>query len=130
MKSRVGTIVGWICAVLVSAFTLMSAVMGVLLSGDPAAIEMGERLGITGMEYQLGLVKLVIILLFLFPRTSTVGFVLMIGYYGGVLATNITHGFTFAEMAPIYVVFLLLMISAYVRNPELLARIRGKSIPA
>ena len=126
MPSKLSNITGWVCAILVAAFTLMSAVMGVLLSGDPAAVEMGARLGITGMEYYLGLVKLIIVLLFLIPRTSTVGFVLIIGYYGGILATNITHGFTFAETMPVYIAFILLTISAYGRNPELLSRIKGK----
>ena len=128
MSSRIGTVIGWLCALLVSAFTLFSAVMSVLFSGDPAAMEMGARLGITGMEYNLGLTKLIIILLFLYPRTSTVGFVLIIGYYGGILATNITHGFSFADTLPIYISFVLLTISAYYRNPELLSRLLKKPV--
>ena len=128
MKSRMGSIFAWICVILVAAFTIMSAVMGILLSADPAAVAMSAKLGITGMEYALGITKILIVLLLLIPRTSTVGFVLIIGYYGGVLATNITHGFSFADTAPIYVVFVLLTISAYFRNPELLTRLRtGKA---
>lgn len=128
MTSRIGSIIGWICAVLVSAFTVFSAVMGILFSDDPAAMAMGERLGITGMELPLAIVKIIIVLLYLFPKTTTVGFVLMIGYFGGVLATNMTHGFTFAETVPVYVVFILLTVAAYFRSPELLARVKGKTM--
>jgi hypothetical protein len=127
MKIRVSSIIGWISALLVSALTIMSAVLGFMPPTDPAMIEMAMKMGVTDFEMELSITKLIITILFLFPRTSTVGFVLMVGYYGGALATNITHGFTLAEYAPILIVFLLLTISAYVRNPELLSRLRGKA---
>ncbi len=128
MTTRIGTIIGWICAILVSAFTLLSVVLGILMKDNPEAIAMGERLGITGMEIPLDVAKVIILALFLWPRTSTVGFVLMVGYYGGVLATNMTHGFAIAEYAPVLVVFALLTISAWFRNPELTARLRKKPV--
>ncbi len=130
MKTRIGTIIAWICVLLVAAFTAFSAIAGMIPTTDPAAIEIMTRLGILGMGLYLGITKLIIIVLLLIPRTSTVGFVLMIGYYGGILATNITHGFSFAETIPIYIVFIFLMISAYFRNPELLARLLKKPVPS
>lgn len=47
---------------------------------------------------------------------------------GGALATNLTHGFSNMEALPIYITFLLLMISAYFRNPELLSRLLKKPV--
>jgi hypothetical protein len=126
MSSRASSVIGWICAGLVSAFTVFSSVMAFLYSADPAAIAMGERLGIIGMEQRLAIVKLVIVALYLFPRTSVVGFVLMVGYYGGVLATNMTHAFTLPEYAPVILVFVLLTIDAWFRKPELTDRLMGK----
>jgi len=67
---------------------------------------------------------------YVIPRTATVGFVLMVGYYGGALATNITHGFTVPEYAPILVALALMTVDAYLRKPELLWRIKGKTIVA
>ena len=49
------------------------------------------------------------------------GFVLMVGYLGGVLATLLTHG---QDPTMIYVAFVLLTISGYFRNPELLGRVK------
>ncbi len=128
MSTRVGSVIGWICASLVALFTLFSAALEFMPVTDPVTAAFVEKLGITGMGLQLGITKIIITLLYLFPRTSTVGFVLIIGYYGGALATNITHGFTFMDTLPIYVVFALLTISAWFRNPELLARLRGKTV--
>ncbi len=55
---------------------------------------------------------------------------MMIGYMGGALATNLTHGFTNLEALPIYICLLLLTLSAWYRNPELVQRLLGKPVPA
>jgi hypothetical protein len=109
MQSRIGAIIGWTC------------------TGSPAE-EFGKRLGTVGLEHPLGVLEFIIVILFLVPRTSTVGFVLMIGYMSGALATNLTHGFSNMEALPIYITFVLLMISAWFRNPELTARLRKKPV--
>lgn len=129
MKFRLYSIIGWTCAILVAAFNLFAAVMkfAPVVPGSPAEA-MGQKLGVTGLEHSLGILEFIIVALFLIPRTSSVGFVLMIGYMGGALATNLTHGLSNADALPIYVTFVLLTISAVLRNPELTARLRGKSV--
>lgn len=122
------SIIGWTCTVLVAAFNIFAAVMKFMpvLPGSPAE-EMGQRLGLTmQFNHALGVLEFIIVALFLIPRTSTIGFVLMVGYMAGALATNLTHGFTHMEALPIYISFVFLMISAYVRNPELLSRLLKK----
>lgn len=130
MTTRTSLIIGWICTVLVAAFNLFAAVMKFvpIAPGSPAE-QMGQRLGTLGLEYPLAVLELVVLILFLVPRTSTVGFVLMVGYMGGVLATMLTHGITFAETAPIYVAFALLTASGYFRNPELTCRLFKRPCP-
>ena len=131
MKFRISSIIGWICALLVAALTIFSGIMEfVMPMNDPTIAAYVARLGLTGLEYPLGATKLIIAALFLIPRTSTVGFVLMVGYYGGALATNMTHAIPLAEYFPIVVVLALLTISAYFRNPELLTRLKGKPVIA
>lgn len=123
---KAGSIIGWTCTILVAAFNLFAAIMKFVpqAPGSDGAVMM-EKLGLTlQMEHALGILEFIIIALFVIPRTSTVGFVLMIGYMGGALATNLTHGFTNMEALPIYITFVLLTLSAYFRNPELLSRIR------
>lgn len=124
MKIRVASLIGWTCAVLVAALNIFAGVMKFV--PVPAGSEqeaMMQSMGMTAnLSHILGVVELVITVLFLVPKTSTVGFVLIVGYFGGVLATLLTHG---QDATIVYIVFVLLMISAYVRNPELLDRLRG-----
>lgn len=131
MSPRAHRILGWVFAapvILFSAFASVMKFVPVEAGSDAAA--MMDRLGMTGMMYQIGILELIVLLLFVIPRTSTVGFVLMIGYMGGALATNLTHGFSQMEVIPLYVIFLLLTLSAWFRNPELAQRLLGKSVPA
>ena len=128
MSTRVQSIIGWTCAILVAAFTVFSAIMEFVPMTDPAVIAMVQKLGVMEIAHQLGIAKLIITAIFLYPRSSTVGFILMVGYYGGALATNITHGFTAMEAGGIYAALLLLTISAWFRNPEVTTRLlKGKA---
>ena len=130
MKKRFGSIVAWICVVLVAAFNTFAAIMKFIPQpmGSPGELMM-QQLGIsTGMEHVLGVIELAIVALYVIPRTTTVGFIFLIGYLGGALATNLTHGFTNAQAAPIYVLFLLMVIAAWFRSPELLTRAQGKKM--
>ncbi|TSC58809.1 MAG: DoxX family protein [Candidatus Peregrinibacteria bacterium Greene0416_19] len=131
MSPRLSSIIGWTCAILVAAFNLFAAVMKLIpvTTGSPAE-EFGRRLGTAGMEYPLAVLELVIIGLFLLPRTSTVGLVLMAGYLGGALATNLTHGFSSLEALPIYILLVLLAISGWFRNPEINARLLKRPAPS
>ena len=125
MPSRASSIIGWTCVILVAAFNLFAAVMKLFVPippGSPAEA-MGQQLGTIGLERGLGILELIIVVLYVWPRTSAVGFVLMVGYMGGALATNLTHGFSHMEALPIYISFVLMTIAAYFRNPELTARL-------
>ncbi len=128
MKIRIGLVFGWICALLVAALNAFALVMKyVPVVPDSEGDLMMQKLGLTvGMQHVLGIVEGITLVLFLIPRTSTIGFVLMVGYMAGALATNLTHGFSNMDAMPLYISFVLLTISAYFRNPELLSRIRGQ----
>ncbi len=128
MKKRTASIIGWICAILVGLLTIASAIAEFIPVTDPETLAFIQKLGVENITIQLGIVKLLLAAIYLIPRTSTVGFVLLVGYYGGALATNITHNFTLPEYAAILIVFVLMTIGAYFRNPELLYRLQGKKI--
>lgn len=131
MKIRVGSIIGWMCAILVAAFSLFSGVMEFIMPMDnPEVAAFVARLGITDMEYYLGAAKIIFAVLLLIPRTSTVGFVLMVGYFSGALATNITHQVPPAEYGMLVIVLAVLTVSGYFRNPELLSRLKGRPVTA
>ena len=128
MKPRTTSIIGWICVIPVAAFNLFAAIMKFIPQAPGSEGEkMGQLLGVAGIEHALGVIELIIVALYVVPRTSTVGFVLMIGYMGGALATNLTHGLSTMDALPVYITFVLMTIGAYFRNPELLSRMmKGK----
>lgn len=132
MSSKAGSIIGWICVILVAAYNLFAAGMKVFAPVAPGseAEVFQERLGITGMTTQLGILEFIIVVLYVIPRTSTVGFVLMVGYTAGILANNLTHGLTHAEVLPVYITLVVITIGAWFRNPELTARVRGMPVVA
>ena len=128
MTSRLSSIFSGILVFLVAAFNIFAGVMKFMPvpQGSPAEAMMA-KLGISStLDHALGVLELTIVLLFLIPRTSTVGLILMIGYMGGALATNLTHGLSNMEALPIYVIFLFLIIIGWIRNPELTSRLRGR----
>lgn len=120
-------IMGWVVSMFVALFFLFSAVMKFVPQpeGSPG-YEFAKALGMQGLEHPLGILQFIIFILFVVPRTCTVGFILMIGYWGGVIAANLSHGFGGAEAMPLYVSLGLLTLGAYGRNPELLSRLLGR----
>lgn len=124
MTFRLSSFLRWTSTILIAALMIFSAIMKFVpvAPGSPAE-DMGRTLGTTGLEFPLGVLELMIVILFLVPRTSTIGFVLMVGYFGGILATLLTHG---QDATPVYVFFVILTISGYFRNPELLSRYRNQ----
>jgi ABC-type enterochelin transport system permease subunit len=129
MKARLGSIIGWIATgllVLSNAFALVMKFIPVA-PGSEAEL-MGQRLGTAGLEYGLGVLEGIILVLFIVPRTSLVGFVLMIGYLGGATATQLTHGMTQTELVPMYITLGVLALCGWFRFPEMTARLRGKTV--
>ena len=87
---------------------------------------MFEAMGLTGKEpLMVGIVEVICALLFLIPRTGVIGTMLLASYFGGVIATHLEHdneiifGIVFAA---------IVWITAFIRYPELTARILGKRI--
>lgn len=124
MKHRFGQWVGWICVILVSALNVF-AVIGKFSAVVPgsAAQQYASQLGIEGIEHQLGVLEIIVMILYIWPRTSTAGTVLMAGYLGGALSACITHGFSTADNMGLYIALVLLAIGAWFRNPELKTRL-------
>lgn len=125
MKIRVSSVIGWVATILVAAFNVFAGVMKFMPvpAGSPQE-QMMQQLGVSlQLDHVLGVVELASVVLYLIPRTSVVGFVLLIGYLGGALATNLTHGFSTMQAMPIYVLFALMTLDAWLRKPELTARL-------
>ncbi|MFV8753153.1 DoxX family protein [Nannocystaceae bacterium ST9] len=60
------------------------------LLGQPEALEGTRQLGYpTGIVFELGVLQLALLILYLIPRSAVVGAVLWTGYLGGAVATHV-----------------------------------------
>ena len=81
-------VAGWLVSGLVAAFMLLDA--GVKFAKPPAVAEAFQRTGWPmDLSVTLGLILLSCTVLYLIPRTAVLGAILMTGYLGGAVATNL-----------------------------------------
>ena len=98
-----GKVVGRVISGLLAAFMLLDGVMKLV---KPAPV--AEAFARTGwpmdLSVTLGCILLVSTLLFLFPRTAVLGAILLTGYLGGAVATNLRlHNPLFSNtLFPVY----------------------------
>ncbi|MCO5066955.1 MAG: DoxX family protein [Rhizobiaceae bacterium] len=85
-------ICGWIVSGLVTAFLLIDATMKLLAL--PIVLEMNGQIGFPGaaMARELGIILLVCTVLYIVPRTTALGAILLTGYLGGAIATHLRVG--------------------------------------
>jgi hypothetical protein len=109
---------GYILSGLVTAFMLFDATIKIMRL--PAALEGTGRLGYpVSVVMPLGVVLLVCTVLYAIPRTTILGAILLTGYLGGAVATNVRVsnpllGFT---LFPVYI-GVLLWAGLFFRDPR------------
>ena len=119
MNIKIKNKMGWILSILVSLALVASAADKIYLSDH--AREISGLVGISPGAYRtLGTIEILSVLLFLFPRTGVLGFLLLSSYLGGAIATHLQHG------QPVWFPALfecILWIGSVFRFPELMLRI-------
>lgn len=92
LGGTVMTRAGWILTILVALF-LLGASVAPKLAGASAAVDSLVALGWpTQYLLMLGITELVLVVLYLVPRTSLLGAVLMTGFIGGAIASHLRAG--------------------------------------
>lgn len=81
--------VGWTLSGLFAAFMLIASVAPKLAGASVAADTMTELGWPQGYVLMIGLIELVCVALYLWPRTSVFGAVLTMGLLGGAMATQL-----------------------------------------
>jgi len=101
----------------------MSASMKLMASADAEIAVNFVKWGLDGKLILIGMGELIAAILFLIPRTSSLGVLLLSAHLGGAIVTHMSNG----EMFIPQVVMLLLVWGAnYLRNPEMLASFTKK----
>jgi sorbitol-specific phosphotransferase system component IIC len=110
--------VGWILTVLVSLMMAMGAVMAFLKT--PQTVQGLAQFGYSARALPIfGALELLCALLFLIPRTSVLGAILMTAYFGGAVATHIRIG-DGMFLIPV-IIGIVVWLGIYLREPRLSA---------
>ena len=121
MNEKTKKIVGWVLAGGLTAFLAMSAFMKI--SGAEDAVGMLTEFGYSESEITLiGIGELVSVLLFLIPKTSSAGLLLLSAYFGGAIATHMQQPVGVNDNYMGAAIFLIVVwVIAIIRTPGMLA---------
>jgi hypothetical protein len=114
MTPKTKNILKWIPSGLAGCMITMSALLK--LSSSPELIEHYAQLNMLHYINMLGVMELLFIALYLYPKTMKIGFLLITAYFGGAIATEISHGNSF--IFPM-IILTLVWVAAWLRNPAL-----------
>jgi hypothetical protein len=119
MTAKTKNIINWILAGLVAFIFIGSAISK--LTANTEALATAAKMGLTSSAYTiLGVIELLAVALFLYPRTGILGTLILVAYMGGAIATHLE--FAQPLIAPILISAFVWIVSV-IRFPELTNRI-------
>ena len=119
LQAKKRLIAGYVLTALVGVFLTFDVVLKVLQLAP--AVQTTTELGYpANTVFGIGVIELVCLVLYLVPRTSVLGALLLTGYLGGAIATHVRVGSPLAgyTLFPIYVA-LLMWGGLYLRETRL-----------
>ena len=121
--SKKRKVINWIFVGIMSALFIMSATMKLMAGADAEIAKNFVKWGLDGKLMLIGMGELIAAILFLIPRTSSLGVLLLSAHLGGAIITHMEHGEMFIPQA---IMLLLVWVANYLRNPEMLASFTKK----
>ncbi|MEQ9232420.1 MAG: DoxX family protein [Cyclobacteriaceae bacterium] len=112
-------ITGWVMVGLLTALLLMSS-SAKLMESEELVSNFTKWNLIEWMKI-IGVGELMSCMLFLYPRTSSLGVLLLSAHFGGAIATHMGNNEQFLPIAGILV---FIWVTAWVRNPDTLSSFR------
>lgn len=124
VPSKKQRIVGWVLSGLTAAFLIVASAMGKFTDWEGKE-KMFEQMGFdTDLMFKIGVLEVVLAIIYLIPRTSFIGAVLLTGYLGGAVVTHLRVGEPF--YFPIIIGAVMWLGCAF-RRPEVFALAAGKT---
>ncbi len=122
--SKATLITSWVLSGLVGALLLGPSAMG-KFSDWEGKQEMLTSMGMTAdLLFKIGILEVVVALLYLIPRTSFLGAILLTGYLGGATLTHLRIGEPFVMPVLVGVVA---WVALGLRQPSLFSLVLGKN---
>jgi len=125
IKSKSRLITEWVITGIVAIVIIMSAIYKLASGSDSEGAKNFMKWGLENQIKVIGTFELVLVILFLIPRTFSVGVLLLTAYFGGAIATHIEHGEAKNLVLPA-IIILLIWIVSYLRNPAMFASLLKK----
>ena len=124
MSPKAQRITGWVLTVLVGIFLIGLSGVG-KFTDFPDKEVMFKKIGVPmELSYTLGVIEVAVTLLFLIPRTSFLGAILVTGYLGGAVWTHLRVGDPW--YFPI-IIGVVMWFALGLRQPTIFALALGKS---
>lgn len=114
MKSKTKQNLKWAPSILIALVIIMGAVMK--LAAAPQLVELYSKIGLLQYLQVLGITELLLVGLFLWPRSMKIGFLLLTGYFGGAMAVEMANGNLFVFPG---VILAIVWVAAYLRDASL-----------
>ncbi len=121
-QSKGRRIATWILIGLI-ALTFISSAGFKLVRAQPV-VEALEKWGLGGHILLIGIGELISAVLFLIPRTRSLGLLLLTAYLGGAIVTHMQHGEPYVFPA---LLLLLVWVGGYLHHPEVLQSFRRRA---
>ncbi|MBW3466916.1 DoxX family protein [Arthrospiribacter ruber] len=118
-KNKRSTKIGWAISILISLMLMLDGVMKIIQPTE--VIEATTQLGYRENSIlSIGIILIIITILYLFPRTSFLGAILLTGFLGGAVATHfrIDNPLFSHQLFPVYLgIFIWLGVA--LRHPTI-----------
>lgn len=122
MTAKTRNIINWVLAIIVSFIFVGSGISK--LTADSTALAEAAKIGLSPNTLTiLGVIELLAVALFLYPRTGIIGALVLVAYMGGAVCAHVVFGLPI--IAPV-VISIFVWIVSVVRFPELTNRLTGK----
>ncbi len=96
---------------------LFAASAAAKLAGLEPLLESFALWGLEGKHILIGIGELTAGVLYLIPRTSSLGVLVLSAHMGGAIMVHMSHGESYVLQS---VILILVWVGAYLRNPELM----------
>lgn len=113
MNPKIKQILTIVATALAAVLVILSGIMKFMHSAE--VVETLTKVGVGAYIDGLGTMEIVFALLFLYPKTIKIGFVLLSCYFAGALATELSHGTPLNALMPL----ILVWIAAFLRDKSI-----------
>jgi hypothetical protein len=101
--------------IIIAIPALLIIVSGVFkLTGSKQVVETLTKVGVVQYTAVLGVAEILFALLFLWPVTNGIGFILLVAYFAGALAVDLSHK---NKIVPPLMILCLLFVAEYLTHP-------------